>query len=54
MAIGLSTKQRWRNGLGICRAVPLALSAFLASAAGTLDLQDEILSNAVVTEECIM
>jgi len=39
------------GGLGIRRAAPLALSAFLASAAGTLDLHDEILSNAVVTED---
>jgi len=39
------------GGLGIRRAAPLALSAFLASAGGTLDLQDEILSNAVVTED---
>ena len=39
------------GGLGIRRAAQLALSAFLASAAGTLSLQDEILANAVVTED---
>jgi len=37
------------GGLGIRRAAPLALSAFLASAAGTLNLQNEILVNAVVS-----
>jgi len=37
------------GGLGIRRAAPLALSAFLASAAGTLDLQNEILVNVVVS-----
>jgi len=39
------------GGLGIRRAAPLTLSAFLASAASTLDLQDEILANAVVPED---
>ena len=39
------------GGLGIRRAAPLALSAFLASAAGTLGLQDDILANAVVPED---
>ena len=40
----------WRNGGGgICRAAPLTPSAFLASAAGTLDLQNEIIANAVVS-----
>jgi len=38
------------GGLGIRRAAPLALSAFLASAAGTLNLQDEILANAAVSD----
>ena len=37
--------------MGIRRAAPLALSAFLASPAGTLDLQDDILANAVVPED---
>jgi len=37
--------------LEIHRATLLALSAFLASAAGTLDLQDEIQSSVVVIED---
>jgi len=38
------------GGLGIRGAAPLALSAFSASAAGTLYLQDEILANAAVSD----
>jgi len=41
---------QWKT-LGIRTAAPLALSAFLASAAGTLGLQDDILANAVVPED---
>jgi len=37
------------GGLWIHRAAPLALSAFLASAVGSLDLQNEILVSAVVS-----
>ena len=37
------------GGLGIRRAAPLALSALLASAAVTLNLQDETVTNAVVS-----
>jgi len=39
------------GGLGIRRAAPLARSAFLASAAGSLNLQDEILANAALSDD---
>ena len=39
------------EGLRIRRAAPLALSAFLASAAGALDLSDDTLTNVVVVED---
>ena len=41
------------GGLVIRRAAPapLAVCAFLASAVGTIDLQDDILANAVVPED---
>jgi len=42
------------GGLGIRRVSSLALSAFLASAASTLSLQNRILANCLVSEDALM